>query len=67
MIVSTLSLRKQTSIYEPGIGRHVVISMRVLVKHESTTVYIPLGLQLRHERITTDPYVIIVGDTFDHS
>ena len=41
--------------------------MRVLVKHESTTVYIPLGLQLRHERITTDPYVIIVGDTFDHS
>ena len=32
-----------------------------------TTVYIPLGLQLRHERIVTDPYVIIVGDISDHS
>jgi len=36
------------------------------MKHEFTMVYIPLDLQLRHERIVTDLYVIIVGDTFDH-
>jgi len=33
------NLQRQNSLYEPGIGRHVVKSIRVLMKHEFTMVY----------------------------